>query len=77
LAHFVKEHSHIPTAAVGLITTAELANAIVEEGRSDAVFIGREMLRDPHFALRAAIELGADIDYWPSQYLRAKPKARA
>jgi 2,4-dienoyl-CoA reductase-like NADH-dependent reductase (Old Yellow Enzyme family) len=76
LAHFVKQHSHIATAAVGLITTAELANAIVEEERSDAVFIGREMLRDPHFALRCAVELGADIDYWPSQYLRAKPKPK-
>jgi len=74
LAHFVKEHSHIATSAVGLITTPELANEIVEDGRSDAVFIGREMLRDPHFALRAAIALSADIDYWPSQYLRAKPK---
>jgi 2,4-dienoyl-CoA reductase-like NADH-dependent reductase (Old Yellow Enzyme family) len=53
-----------------------LANDIVADGRSDAVFIGREMLRDPHFALRAATELGAEIDYWPSQYLRAKPKPR-
>ncbi|GAB2824396.1 NADH:flavin oxidoreductase/NADH oxidase [Alpinimonas psychrophila] len=77
LAHFVKQHSHISTAAVGLVTTPELANSIVENGRSDAVFIGREMLRDPHFALRAAIELGAEIDYWPSQYLRAKPKPSA
>lgn len=77
LAHFVKEHSHIATSAVGLITTPALANEIVEDGRSDAVFIGREMLRDPHFALRASIELGADIDYWPSQYLRAKPKPKA
>jgi 2,4-dienoyl-CoA reductase-like NADH-dependent reductase (Old Yellow Enzyme family) len=76
LAHFVKQHAHVTTAAVGLITTPELANSIVEEGRSDAVFIGREMLRDPHFALRAAVELGAELDYWPSQYLRAKPKPK-
>ena len=76
LAHFVKQHSHIATSSVGLITTSELANAIVEEERSDAVFIGREMLRDPHFALRAAVELGAEIDYWPAQYLRAKPQPK-
>lgn len=74
LAHFVKKHSQIATSAVGLITTPELANEILEDGRSDAVFIGREMLRDPHFALRAATALGAEIDYWPKQYLRAKPK---
>jgi hypothetical protein len=34
--------------------------------------LGRELLRDPHFALRAAAALGADIDYWPPQYLRAR-----
>jgi 2,4-dienoyl-CoA reductase-like NADH-dependent reductase (Old Yellow Enzyme family) len=54
------------TSAVGLITTPEQANDIVADGRSDEVFIGREMPRDPHFALRAATELGAEIDYWPS-----------
>ena len=73
LATHVKEHSHLPVAAVGLITEAHMANDIVASGKADAVLFGREMLRDPQFALRAAIELDADIDYWPSQYLRAKP----
>lgn len=71
LAHFVKQHAHLPVTAVGLITTAELANEIVTDGRADAVLIGREHLRDPHFALRAAAELGAEIDYGPGQYGRA------
>jgi 2,4-dienoyl-CoA reductase-like NADH-dependent reductase (Old Yellow Enzyme family) len=62
------------TSAAGLITTPEQAKGIVADARSEAVFIAREMLRDPHFALRAAVELGADIDYWPSPYLRARPK---
>lgn len=74
LAEFVKSHAHAPVSAVGLITTPELANSIIEEGKADAVLIGREHLRDPHFALHAALQLGADIDYWPPQYLRAKPK---
>ena len=76
LAEFVKSHAHAPVAAVGLITTPELANAIIAEGKADAVLIGREHLRDPHFALHAAQHLGVDIDYWPPQYLRAKPKPK-
>lgn len=71
MAHFIKDHAHLPATAVGLITEAQQANAIIAEGRADAVFIGREMLRDPHFPLRAAAELGAEIDYAPGQYGRA------
>ncbi|WP_138442742.1 NADH:flavin oxidoreductase/NADH oxidase [Sinomonas susongensis] len=68
----VKEGTGYPVNAVGLITTAQDAAQIVEAGEADAVMIGREFLRDPHFALRAAHELGVEIDYWPAQYTRAK-----
>jgi len=37
------------------------------------VMFGKAMMRDPHFALRAAYELGADTSMWPPQYLRARP----
>jgi 2,4-dienoyl-CoA reductase-like NADH-dependent reductase (Old Yellow Enzyme family) len=77
LAEFVRSHGHVLASAVGLITTPEQANAIVAEGKADAVMLGREHLRDPHFALHAAVALGAEIDYWPSQYLRARPKPKA
>jgi len=72
-AEHVKNEEDLPVNAVGLITTPEQAEDIVASGRADAVMLGRELLRDPHFALRAAAELGADIDYWPGQYLRARP----
>ncbi len=71
-AEFVKNEAGVPTAAVGLITEAGQAEEIVASGRADAVLLGREMLRDPHFALRAAAELGVELDYWPGQYRRAK-----
>jgi len=75
-ASFVKEEADVTVSAVGLITNGEQANAVVESGQADAVMLGREMMRDPHFALRAAHELGVDLDYWPQQYLRARwPKA--
>ncbi|GAB3408501.1 NADH:flavin oxidoreductase/NADH oxidase [Schumannella luteola] len=61
-----------PTAAVGLIVTPRQAAEVVEQGRADAVLLGRATLRDPHWALRAAHELGVDAAPWPPQYLRAR-----
>ena len=68
----IKHASGLPVAAVGLITEAQQAEKIVSDGEADAVFLARELLRDPHWAQRAAEALGADA-YWPEQYLRARP----
>ncbi len=70
LAGSVRRGGRIPTTAVGLITAAEQAERVLEQGEADAIFAGREWLRDPHFALRAAHELG-DAVAWPPQYERA------
>lgn len=56
-AKAIREKAGIPAAAVGMITDAAQANAIVEKGEADLVFLAREMLRDPYFPLRAAKEL--------------------
>ncbi|WP_066040205.1 NADH:flavin oxidoreductase/NADH oxidase [Herbiconiux solani] len=72
LAAEVRRDSGVPVSAVGLITTPREAEDVVASGRADAVMLARELLRDPHFPLRAADELGVDIDYWPAQYLRAR-----
>ena len=68
----VRSAAEAPATAVGLITDARQAAAVVDEGRADAVMLGRELLRDPHFPLRAAAELGVHLDYWPPQYVRAR-----
>ena len=60
------------TAAVGLITTPEQAEAVLAEGRADAVFMARELLREPYFPLKAAKALGVEIDYYPKSYLRGR-----
>ncbi|MET0391965.1 MAG: NADPH dehydrogenase NamA [Chitinophagaceae bacterium] len=73
-AERIKKESGILTGAVGLITEAEQAEAILANGQADLIFIARELLRDPYFALHAAHELEADIA-WPKQYARAKPVA--
>lgn len=71
LAGAVRRGGRIPTSAVGLITAAEQAERVLEDGDADAVFAGREWLRDPHFGLRAAHDLGVDVP-WPPQYERAR-----
>jgi 2,4-dienoyl-CoA reductase-like NADH-dependent reductase (Old Yellow Enzyme family) len=70
-ADSVRREGDVVTGAVGLIVSATQAEEIVATGRADVVFVGREFLRDPHFALRAAAELGVTVDYTPNQYLRA------
>ena len=72
-AERIRKDADVPTGAVGLITSAAQAEAIVSSGRADAVLLARELLRDPYFPLRAAGELGQDVT-WPAQYLRAGPK---
>ncbi len=64
----------ILTGAVGIIVTPEQAEAILENGQADVIFMARELLRDPYFPLRAARELGYDEMPWPVQYERAKRK---
>ncbi|MGZ6705566.1 MAG: NADH:flavin oxidoreductase/NADH oxidase [Solirubrobacteraceae bacterium] len=62
----------IATAAVGLITEPEQADAIVRDGRADLVLLARELLRDPHWPLRAAVALGCRANAAvPPQYQRA------
>ena len=72
-AERIRREADILTGAVGMITSATQAEHIVGSGQADAVLIARELLRDPHFPLRAARELGQDIT-WPPQYLRAGPR---
>ena len=69
-AKFIKEKTNMPTGAVGLITKPSEAEALVASGEVDAVLIGRELLRDPNWPLKAAMELNAEIEV-PPQYQRA------
>jgi len=71
-ARAIREQAGIATAAVGLITSATHADAVVAGGDADAVFVGREAFRDPYFPLHAATQLHAEVD-WPVQYQRARP----
>jgi 2,4-dienoyl-CoA reductase-like NADH-dependent reductase (Old Yellow Enzyme family) len=70
-AERVRREAGVATAAVGLVTSPRQAEAIVAEGKADLVLLGRELLRDPRFPLRAAAELGVEGP-WPKPYLRGK-----
>ena len=61
----------IPGCACGKYTGEDCP-----EGSADAVLLARELLRNPHWALLAAHELGVRPGAgvaWPKQYLRALP----
>ena len=74
LAEYVGDRAEVRVSAVGRITMPEQAERLVEAGEVDAVMFGKAMMRDPHFALRAAHQLGADTSMWPPQYIRARPE---
>lgn len=59
----------IPTGGVGLIEGPAQAEAILQQGQADLILLGRELLRDPRWPLRAAAELGIEVP-WPAQYAR-------
>lgn len=63
--------SGILTGAVGMITTPEQAESILVNKVASLVFLGRELLRNPYFALKGAPQIHAEIE-WPPQYVRAK-----
>lgn len=60
-AETIKLNTPIATGAVGLITSPLQAEEILQNDRSDMVFLARELLRDPYWAYTAAKELNADI----------------
>ncbi|MFG2723509.1 NADH:flavin oxidoreductase/NADH oxidase [Streptomyces sp. NPDC048416] len=66
-AERVRSESPLAVAAVGMITEPAQAEKILANGEADAVLLGRELLRDPSWARRAARELGGEVRV-PDQY---------
>lgn len=74
LARAVRKDGVVAVSAVGLIDDPAQAEAILQRGDADAIFIARAALREPAWPLRAAAELGVpwrDAPY-PPQYTRGK-----
>ncbi len=73
LADHIKRATGMTVMAVGLITEPAQAEAIVSSGQADLVALARGILWNPHWAWRAAAELGAQVKP-PPQYARAAPR---
>ncbi|MEV0387937.1 NADH:flavin oxidoreductase/NADH oxidase [Nonomuraea sp. NPDC050643] len=69
-AERVRNEAGMPAATVGMITDPAQAQQVITAGQADAVLLGRELLRDPFWARRAAKELGGQVGT-PVQYHRA------
>ena len=67
----LKQYIKVPCIGGGLLTDPKMANMIVRNSAADAVYIGRELLRNPYWALQAARILGIDVPF-PKQYEQAK-----
>ena len=48
------------------------AEEILQAGKADLIFIGREMLRNPYFAILEVDKLECESE-WPKQYRRGRP----
>ena len=68
-AELIKKKTGIMTGAVGLITTGKQAEEILQNGRADLVYIGRQLLKDPFWPRTAAEDLKHLLEP-PVQYTR-------
>ncbi len=71
----IKRETRMATMAVGQITEAFQAEAIIRTGQADMVSIARGMLADPRWAWHAAEILGEQAAYAP-QYMRSNKALR-
>jgi NADPH-dependent 2,4-dienoyl-CoA reductase/sulfur reductase-like enzyme len=61
LAEAVRKVVKIPVIAVGSINDPELADSIIGSGKADLVAMGRQMLADPYFPVKAQEDRLDDI----------------
>jgi len=70
LADAIRSQTKTPVSAVGLITTPEQAEEILQTGKADLIAIGREALNNPYWPHHAAQYFGVDENFeaWPERY---------
>ena len=66
----IQNETPLKSMAVGVIIEPQQAEDILTSGKAELVALGREIMHDPFWPLRAGQELGDDPDYemWPPQY---------
>lgn len=71
LSSAVRKATGMPTGAVGLLHSPDLVESVLANGEADLVILGRALLADPAWPLRAAATLKANTAPWPVQYERS------
>jgi 2,4-dienoyl-CoA reductase-like NADH-dependent reductase (Old Yellow Enzyme family) len=56
-AHQIKQSVNIPVIGVGGITDAEVANRFIQEEQVDLIAVGRQLIKNPHWAQEAIEKL--------------------
>jgi 2,4-dienoyl-CoA reductase-like NADH-dependent reductase (Old Yellow Enzyme family) len=69
-AERIRHEAGIATGAVGMIRSPDFAEKVLQDGRADLIFIARQMLFNPFWALHAAEHFGltGNFEQWPEQY---------
>jgi len=67
----VRNEAEVKTGAVGLITSTQQAEDILNKEEADLIFVAREILRNPYIAVQGSFEMNEE-SFFPHQYLRAK-----
>ncbi|MFW5438559.1 NADH:flavin oxidoreductase/NADH oxidase [Paenibacillus apiarius] len=75
LARAIKQSLDVPVIAVGRLDEPALADAVIGNGEADLVAVGRGMLRNPYWALEAAVQLNKEADI-PKQYKFGFPRTK-
>jgi len=75
LAERIGHEAGIDTSAVGMITTGTQAEEILASGNVQAVMVARAAMRNPHWPMMAAEELG-DVIEWAPQLERGRTVAK-
>ena len=73
-ARAIRQASGLVTTAVGLITEAEQAEAVLQAGDADLIALARAFLYQPRWAWQAAAALGGTVEANPV-YWRSLPRA--
>lgn len=67
----IRKLTGTPVATTGSISALEQAEYIIGSGAADLIFMGRTLLRDPFWPIRAAKEAGAELELPIPTYARA------
>lgn len=60
LASTIKNSTNIPVGTVGMINTSELAESILKDKNADLILIGRELIRNPNWSIKASYDAGLE-----------------